>query len=75
MTSSSLTLDHFVKLLQDIPIVQTIFNADASLEELLLLVGCIAIFWGFFFYFFGLVLGPIVKGQPWLHAAGSRGMI
>jgi hypothetical protein len=62
-----------MELFHDVPIVSTIFNKDATLVELLQLVICVALFWAVFFYLFGLIVGPLVKGKPWLAAAGSRG--
>jgi hypothetical protein len=64
-----------VQLVSDKAIISTIFDENATLKALLQLVLCIAVFWSVFFFFFGLIIGPLVRGTRWLQAAGSRGML
>ena len=53
-------------------VIETIFNEDATVTDLLLLVSALAVFWFFVFYFAAATIRPLVYNKPWLIAAGER---
>lgn len=57
-------------LLSDI--IDTVFDEDATAQDLLLVVAFMAVFWAVFFAVFSAIVRPLVYGKPWLVAAGER---
>lgn len=52
--------------------IETIFDEDATAQDLLRVVAFLAVFWAVFFMLLSALLGPLVHGKPWLVAAGER---
>lgn len=53
-------------------LIDTVFDQDATAQDLLLVVGFLAVFWAVFFTLFSALFRPLVYGKPWLVAAGER---
>jgi hypothetical protein len=54
-------------------LVDIIFDKHASAEDLLILVGVMAIFWAIIFKILIFILTPFVTGKPWIeHALGRE---
>jgi len=53
-------------------VIETIFNEDATITDLLLLVLSLALVWFVVFYVAAAIIHPLVHNKPWLVAAGER---
>ena len=53
-------------------LIDTIFDDQATVHQLLALVAAIGVFWAIFFYLFAEIVRPLVYNKPWLIAAGNR---